>query len=181
MARPGGPGSNQRACYSGHKRMHCLIYQTIRTPDGLIFSLYGPEVGQRHDLSLLRNSGVADSLASCLLIEKRQFYIYGDPAYMLRPWLQTAFERVGATTERELYNTAMSAVRISVEWNYKYLKQIWTRNDVSRVLHVRRFPVSLLYVSAALLLNFKTCIENCGQVSAYFKFVAPSFQEHVNL
>ena len=31
MTKPGGHGSNQRACYSGHKRMHCLIY--------------GPEVG----------------------------------------------------------------------------------------------------------------------------------------
>lgn len=26
MASPGGYGSLQRACYSGHKRMHCLIY-----------------------------------------------------------------------------------------------------------------------------------------------------------
>ena len=58
MNRLGGHGSNQRACYSGHKRMYCLVYQTITTPDGLIFSLYGPQVGRRHDLTLLRNSGV---------------------------------------------------------------------------------------------------------------------------
>ena len=32
---------------------------------------------------------------------------------------------------------------------------MWTRNDFARLLHVRRFPVSLLYVSVALLLNFK--------------------------
>ena len=38
MSRPGGDGEAQRACYSGHKRMHCLVYQTITTPDGLIFT-----------------------------------------------------------------------------------------------------------------------------------------------
>ena len=37
MNRPSVHGSIQRSCYSGHKRMHCLICQTITTPDGLIF------------------------------------------------------------------------------------------------------------------------------------------------
>ena len=46
MMRPGGHGSGQRRCNSCHKRMHCLIYQTLTTPNGLIFSLYGPEVGR---------------------------------------------------------------------------------------------------------------------------------------
>ena len=26
MARPGGPNRNQRSCYFGHKRFHCLVY-----------------------------------------------------------------------------------------------------------------------------------------------------------
>ena len=43
MTRPGSNSSIKRSWYSGHKRMHCLTYQTINTPDGLIFSLYGPE------------------------------------------------------------------------------------------------------------------------------------------
>ena len=36
MNRPGGLGNMQHSFYSGHKRMHCLIYQTVTTPDGLI-------------------------------------------------------------------------------------------------------------------------------------------------
>lgn len=47
IGRPGGPGKVQRSCYSGQKRAHCLIYQTITTPDGLVFYMYGPEVGRR--------------------------------------------------------------------------------------------------------------------------------------
>ena len=180
ISRPGGSGANQRSCYSGHKRFHCLIYQTITTPDGLIFSLYGPQVGRRHDLTLLRESGIEQKLESCLLLSDRQFYIYGDAAYVLRPWLQTAFDRATATMEQAIYNTGMNRPRTSVEWNFKDLKQIWTRNDFSRLLHVRQFPVALLYVSSALLLNFKTCMERWGQVGRYFLCNAPSFEEYIN-
>ena len=83
----------QPSCYSGLKRMHCLIYQTVTTTDGL-FSLYGPEVGRRHDLTLLRESGLEERLQGCLNIGGRQYYIYGDSAYMMRPCMQVAIPRI---------------------------------------------------------------------------------------
>ena len=52
MARPGGRAVLQRCTYSVQKRVHCLIYQTITTPDGLMFYLYGAEVGSCHDMTL---------------------------------------------------------------------------------------------------------------------------------
>ena len=52
IRRPRGHGSLQRDSYSGQNRMHCLICQTITTRDGLIFSLYGPEVGRKHGVTL---------------------------------------------------------------------------------------------------------------------------------
>lgn len=51
MQRPGGGGSNQRYFYSGPNTFHYMIYQTIITPDGLIFYLYRIEAGRRHDLT----------------------------------------------------------------------------------------------------------------------------------
>ena len=62
MCRPVGANAMQRSVYSGHKRFHCLIYQTITTPDGLIFSMYSPEVGRRHDMTLYRQSKIGDDL-----------------------------------------------------------------------------------------------------------------------
>ena len=91
MCRPGGENAMQRSVYSGHKRLHCLIYQTITSPDDLIFSMYGPKVGRRHDMTLYRQSKIGDDLQTCLNIAGRQFCIYGDPAYMLRQWLQIGF------------------------------------------------------------------------------------------
>ena len=75
---------------------------------------------------------------------------------------------IAATAEQTIINTQMSRVRESVKWSNKDLKQLWTRNDYSRRLMVSKGPISILYVCTALLLNFKTCFENGGQVGAYF-------------
>ena len=43
------PSVNQEEYYSGHKRHHCIKFQSTVTPDGLIISLLGPFSGRRHD------------------------------------------------------------------------------------------------------------------------------------
>ena len=75
MARPCGRAVLQRSTYSGQKRVHCLIYQTITTPDGLKFYLYGPEVGRSHDMTLYRQSGTGDVLEEVLLVNGKQYCI----------------------------------------------------------------------------------------------------------
>ena len=117
MSRPGGHLSLQRSCYSGLKHFHYVMYQTVTTPDGLIFRLYGTEVRRRHELTLLRESNLRDRLQVCLKINGRPVYIYGDAAYMIRPWLHVAYPRTGAPWDRQNFNTAISAVRVAVEWN----------------------------------------------------------------
>ena len=143
--------------------------------------MYAPEVGRLHDVTLLRHNGISDDLEKCLLIDGQQFYIYGDAAYILRAWIQIAFDQISVNANQGPCNTAMSAVRVFVEWNYKDLKQMWARNDFSRLLTVRRFPFGLLYTASAVLLNFKTCIEKGGQTSTYFNFIAPIFDEYSNI
>lgn len=48
MQRPGGGANLQRAVYSGHKRIHCLVYKSFTTPERLIFNMYDQEVGRGH-------------------------------------------------------------------------------------------------------------------------------------
>jgi len=50
VARPGG--GLQRCMYSGHKRDHVMKFQSVVTPDGLLFHLYGPVEGRRHDMTM---------------------------------------------------------------------------------------------------------------------------------
>ena len=174
MSRPGRHDSIQRSvassgsCYSDHKRFHCLIYSTLTTPDGLSFYLHGPEVGRGHDPTLLHDSGLQGRLQACLNVDGRQFYLYGDAAYMLCPWLQVELPRGDADVEQVDHNTRMSAVRVAVEWNYKYLKQLWSFKDFPRALEVHQGPIGLIYTASALLKIFKTCMEGGGQLQAYF-------------
>lgn len=74
-------------------------------------------MGGGHDVTLLRQICLENYLQACLTTNGRQCYLYGDAGYMLRPWLQTAFNRVGATREQEYFNSKMSVMRVNVEWS----------------------------------------------------------------
>lgn len=65
---------------------------------------------------------------------------------MLRPRLQTAFDRSDETTDQATQNKAMDATRVAVECNYNYLKQIWYKNDLLVYLACNVFQIGLLYV-----------------------------------
>eukprot|EP00171_Calliarthron_tuberculosum_P006166 IDg6166t1 len=83
MARPGGEDRIQNACYSGHKRC-------------------------RHDLTFLRNSNWNAQLENCLTTVERQYYIYGDSTYQLRPWMQRPFHD-NCTDAQKAFNAEMSS------------------------------------------------------------------------
>jgi nuclease HARBI1 len=68
----------QRATYSGQKRKPGLIWQVVTTPDGMLFHVFGPFEGRRHDMNLYAESGLDDVLAEKLLIDGAQDHIYGD-------------------------------------------------------------------------------------------------------
>ena len=114
------PGENQRILYNWHKRVHSLKFQSVALPSGLIANLYGPVEGRRHDAGMLKDSGLLTTL-------QREAYnsrgdplcLYGDPAYPLRPKLMCPFREADVpvfTPETRAFNTAMSEVRVSVEW-----------------------------------------------------------------
>lgn len=96
IARPSGH-VHQRTVYSGHKRIHCLSYQTVTTPDGLIFHLYGPVEGRQPDVFLYPSSGLDETVRNGLIVNGIQYCIYGDQDYVIRPWMQTACPTVLAT------------------------------------------------------------------------------------
>eukprot|EP00171_Calliarthron_tuberculosum_P021462 IDg21462t1 len=125
MCRPSGPGTLQRSVYSGHKRMHCLVYQTITTPDGLIFHMYGPVEGRRPDCYKYCASNLNEWLRDTLLV---------------------AHPNALATPEQREYSTKMNAARTAVEWSYKDVKQSFASNDFARKLQVHKRPIAMLFV-----------------------------------
>lgn len=181
IARPGGQNHNQQSVYSGHKRKHCLTYQSLSTPDGLMVALYGPVEGRRHDLTLFRQSGWEQVMSDSFNIEGRQYYVYGDSAYLIRPYMQRPFLNGFATAEQVAFNSEMSSLRVLVEHNYRDLKQMWTSQDFARQLKVRLAPIGLLYKSSAILLNVRTCLYQGGQTIARFALPPPSLDEFLRV
>lgn len=181
IARPGGPNCNQRCVYSGHKRCHCLTYQTVTTPDGLIMNLHGPVEGRRSDAFIYRLSKLGIQMEEKFVIAGKQYCIYGDQAYVLRPWMQTAFPRHTATSAQLVYNTLMNAARVSVEHSYGEVKTHFTTMDFKRKLKLGEAPIGMLYVCSVLLLNFKTCMMHGGLVPRRFECMPPSLERYCSI
>lgn len=179
MQRPGGHSSVQHACYSGHKGFHCLNYQNLSTADGLIFALHGLIESRRHNLSLLRNSGWEATREGSMTTAERQYYIYGDRTYLIRPWMMRPY--IGnVSVEKGLCNDQMSSIRVYVENNYKDVKQFWVSQDFARNLKVRQIPIGLMYKASALLLNMLICAYGGGQTSARFNVSPPSLDDYLS-
>jgi hypothetical protein len=89
------PTWNQKAAYSGHKRIHGLKFQNVTTPDGLIANLSCPIAGCRHDSHMLKASKTVDKLRDAMPgTDGRPIYaMYGDPAYPQSPYLMGSYAR----------------------------------------------------------------------------------------
>nr|CAH7747685.1 unnamed protein product [Callosobruchus chinensis]CAH7747688.1 unnamed protein product [Callosobruchus chinensis] len=83
---------NQETYYSGHKRFHCVKYQSVLPPDGMIISLMGPFEGRTHDAEILRESNLYEQLQTCAsLPDGQKIVIYGDQAYGIQELLLCPF------------------------------------------------------------------------------------------
>ena len=56
------PGQNERLLYNGHKRHHCIKFQSDVASNGLIANLFGPVEEKRHDSGMLADSGLLNQL-----------------------------------------------------------------------------------------------------------------------
>lgn len=58
----------------------------------------------------------------------------------------------------------MSAVQVTVEFNYMDLKQMWNRNHFACLFDMKCFLVCVIYIASALLLNFIKCVERGANI-----------------
>jgi hypothetical protein len=112
----------------------------------VLFNIYKPADGRRHDMNLCNKSRIDKELSAALLVDGKQFCIYGVAAYVLPPFLQVVFPTVNADPETAIYNAKISSVRIALEWTYKDIKQNWTSVDYKRKLKVRKAPIAINYL-----------------------------------
>lgn len=173
------PTRYQRELYNGHKRVHALKYQGVMAPDGIIIALHGPFAGCRHDAYLWHKSELQELLADVAVVEDVPHYLYGDPAYPVSAHLQRPFKG-HLTAAQQLFNKRMSAVRISVEWGFGKVVNLFRYVDYKAGIKVSLTSPGLAYKVAVVLANAHTCLEG-SQVGGFFGLAPPTLEELYNV
>jgi len=162
-------------CYNGHKRTHALKFQSLITLDGVLFHVDGPVEARLHDLTLYCWTNMDAKLQRTFQSEGRDICANADSAFLLRAWLKIAFGGV-ASLEQSKYNTAMSALRASVEWGFKDGKTILGHLDFRWKQKVQEVPVGKLFLVSCFLWNIRCCLYG-SPTATFFSCLEPTLDE----
>lgn len=171
------PKIAQRLFYSGHKRVHCLKFQSIMCANGIMAHMFGPIEGSRHDAAMLRESGLLEQLGNQMRRSATEVYaVYGDPAYPLQPHLMRPY--TNPTPLQQDFNRQCSSVRQSVEWGFGNILRLWAFLDFKKSQKILLCPVAKYFAVATLLTNCYTCLYGC-ETMAFFGTKAPSLETYL--
>lgn len=172
------PGKNQRVLYNGHKKVHAIKFQSLAVPNGLVANLYGPVEGKKHDSAMLAESGLYNKLQDLQVPPNRgPLCIYGDSAYPYRPQLLGPFKGARITQAQQEWNTAMSRVRVSVEWIFGDIVNYYKFIDFKKNLKIHLSAVGKMYVVCVLLHNARCCLYG-SMTSEYFGIKPPNVYDY---
>lgn len=121
--------------------------------------------GRIYELILLRQSGWKEIMEQNLTINLKEFYIFSNCAYRLRPYIIRSLFGDLARAERMELNTFMSSFRVPGKQNCNDLKPLWTKQDFARNLKNRQAPIGLLYSVSTILQNITVIIYKCGKTA----------------
>ena len=172
------PLINQRILFSGHKRVHCLSWQAVITPNGLISCLFGPLAGSVNDRSLLNQSGLLPRLAQIDRINGKQYALYGDAGYYAREQLSVPFSKPTSWAQKE-FNRSMSVLRVSVEHGFAIVHRLFAYVCYKQQMKVGLQPTAAYFAAAVLFTNIH-CSFNHNQVSIFFGLQPLTLQEYLS-
>jgi nuclease HARBI1 len=157
-----------------------LKWQVITTPDGMLFHIFGPYEGRRHDMHLYAEPGLDDILSKNILIDGVKHYLFVDMGYALRPYLMTPFEGANLNANELLFNKRMSKARVSVECTFKDIKKYFSHIAFLRKIALSRAPGGTWYLASCLLCNFRCCIDGSPS-STFFDCQPPTLSHYLAL
>jgi hypothetical protein len=142
--------------------------------------MWGPFTGRRHDAELYRVSELLASLEEHFNTTNNDPYaVYADLAFPLSPHLQ---KPIGGAVLDDLeleFNTLMSSLRISIEWSFEKVTNLFKALNFVVVQRSLEIPVAKWYQVATLLSNCHTCLYS-SQTSDYFDVTPPSLEEYLH-
>ena len=113
-----------------------------------------------------------------------QYMIFGDKGYHMQDsgCIMVPYKRYGGyeLSEDEMsFNRDMSELRISVEWGFCKVTQLWGYLDNFKQLKGLSVPVGGYYIAATLFTNIHTCLHK-NQTSVYFDVEPPSLETYLS-
>ena len=134
--------------------------------------------GRSHDPGIPSLTGPYDELVQRSNAQNWQpLCIYGDEAYHLRTYLQTSYKHNNLYQEEILFNTAMSKVRISVEWIFGEITNYFAFLNFKKNLELGLSEVAAMYQRSALLREAMTCLYG-STTSTYFGLEPPQLEDY---
>lgn len=135
----------------------------------MIASFYGPIPGARHDSYMLAESQLLLQLENMLPRNQQVevYALYGDPAYPQSRYIVGGYRNPAPNSIQAQWNTAMSKIRICVEWGFKDIIQYWTFLDFRQKMKIFKFPVAKYYIISAFLTHIHNCFYD-NQTAQYF-------------
>jgi len=164
------PKRHQRLVFSGHKRTHCLKFQGIMTPCGIIAHLYGPIEGRRHDMGMLDISGLRGQMATHMSgppngPRPRDYCVFADQGYATEDFIQSPFRGQHLNPNQAAFNEAMSNVRVTVEWGFGRVQNLFAFCNYKKNLKILLSPVGKYYLVATILTNCHSCLRSVPVVA----------------
>ena len=114
----------------------------MAAPNGLVTNLFGPVEGKRHNRMLAASELLNQLQQYSFSTADNVLCMYGDPAYSLRPHLQSPFKGAHLTPLQNDWNKSMSAARVSVEWIFRDIIDYFKFLDFKENLKVQLSAVA---------------------------------------
>ena len=151
----------QARVYNGHDHIHCLQWQTLSFPDGMIGDVYGPLCGACHDQYMNHTSQVNARLAACQIGQPFQGAAYKDKAYINQTHGIAAHRAppLGVLPPHlALEIEMMSTQRVGVEWEHEriFMNTSFLNCCVKQKIQLR--SVADYYICGCLFANICNCI-----------------------
>lgn len=158
------PTRDQELFYSGHSREHNLKFLSIITPDGLFSYLGGPFVGRHHDMFMWQQGDLEERLSRLV----PDYYLYGDSGFAVLNSLVGPYRAPEPGSIEQTFNIMMSQVRVTVEWGFGRVLNLFPFLDSHRILRTGSSPVSAYYRVAVILCNLRTILDGRNEISDQF-------------
>ena len=172
----------QQSQYDGRLHKHGHKYHALVSPVGLIVHAYGPVDGRRHDTTILRQSGLAESMND-LSVGGVDYVIYADSAYALTRNLQKPIHRPVPGTPDARLNTIMARARtVASECGYNCVTNTWQTIDFVRQQKMFWTRPADMYLVAILLTNMRLCLRGHNQMSEFFNLsgTCPTLENYLS-